>query len=995
MPSLRSVPRALLAAAVCLAAPAPAAALDPGRAVTQYVLSKWGPSSLPGGGVLSLSQTADDYLWVGTAVGLARFDGARFAAFDVRSTRGFAEGGISGLAQGPDGTLYLGTTHGITLRYKDGVFSRVDVPPGAGEVKALLAPRDGTLWISSHGRAVRRVEGPSSSSIYRHIGPEVPLAMAEDNQGHVWLGTWRDGLVQFDGRGYTRHPILRDTVQALHVDNTGVFWIGTPHGLYRRTADGTLTKFTMMDGLSHDSVSAILQDRDGNVWVGTRGGGLNRFRNGRFDPLGAREGLSDDDVRCLLEDNEGNLWVGTADGLNSLSDGRFVTYGGPEGLPDPAVTAVAAGKGGSVWIGTAVAGVVHLREGRMTHFPLPVGIGREAVLGMYEDRQGALWITIENGRLFRLEKSTLTEHTPRDLRPGWKVPAIFEDQDGLLFYVTHFGLARIRDRKLVAVHPDAPHFNYTHCIYRDAQGTMWLGTARGLVRIQDGRYEVFRTSEGLPHERVRWLIGEPDGTLWAATIGGLARVKDGAIRALTVEHGLPEGYLRLVLDDGLGHLWIASSGHVFRLDKGEVNEVLEGRRREVTPVLFDVSDGLRTTEVILSNSPGVRTADGRLWFATARGASVVDPARFDTAEPAPPVRIESVDVDGEKTLQPEYPPGRGEVTIDYAAFRFRAPGKVRFRYRMEGFDTDWVVAGTRRSAYYSNLPPGRYTFSVMASNRDGLWNGEAARLSLALRPPFHQTASFFVLTAAVLCAFVVGVHRLRVGQVHARYTAIVAERTRIARELHDTLAQGLAGVGFQIDTALDRLPPDPQLTRVQQHLQGARRMIRSSLSEVRRSIWVLRAQTSRDKDGFSHSLAESLHQLTADTPVHAELSVSGPARRLSAEVERSLLRVAHEAAINTVRHARAARLGVELAFEDAAVHLRVSDDGCGFDPEAALAAAEGHHFGLTGIVERVRALGGEARVTSRPGEGTAIDCRIPYDCRVETAEVETIEGITL
>jgi signal transduction histidine kinase/ligand-binding sensor domain-containing protein len=993
--NLRIAARSCHLAAGLLLCAAPALALDPDRAVSQYVLTRWSSSGLPGGAVLSLCQTKDDYLWMGTAVGLARFDGARLTTFDPRHTRGLAEGGISQLAEGRDGTLFLGTTHGVALRYKEGVFSRTAAPDGAGDVRAMISAADGTLWVSAHGRSMYRVDGEKASSVFRAIGAEVPLAIAEDAAGAIWMGTWRDGLVRYAKGEFTRHRLIQDTVLALHVDRAGAIWIGTPHGLYRWKEGEPLRHFTGRDGLSHESISAILEDRSGNLWVGTRGGGLNRFHGGRFARLGTREGLSDDDVRCLLEDREGNLWVGTADGLNSLSDGRFMTYGTLEGLPDPAVPSVAAGADGTVWMGDSSATLTRLKGGALTHLRLPAGIGRESIIALYEDRRGTVWISVENGRLFRLDGSTIAEETPKEMAANWKVSAIYEDDEGPLFYVSHFGLARIRHRALVAVHPQAPRFHYVHCLARDAAGTLWMGTSRGLAQVVGSAYRVFHTGDGLPHERVRSLSVDREGGVWAATIGGLAYVKNETVHALTTDQGLPEAYLRLVLDDGLGHLWIGAGGQVFRLDKNQIQDVFAGRAAEVTPVAFDSSDGLRTTEAILSNSPGARSPDGRLWFATARGVSVVDPARFDADDPAPAARIESVVIDDLAERRTEYPPGRGEVSIEYAALRFRAPGKVRFRYRMDGFDHGWVEAGTRRSAYYSNLPPGHYLFTVMASNGEGQWNGAPAVFEMSLKPPFYRTAAFYLLCAAALVALAVGVHRVRVGQMSARFTAIVSERTRIARELHDTLAQGLAGVGFQIDTALDRLPDEPGVGRVRQHMMRARRMVRSSLAEVRRSIWVLRTQTTRDKDGFSQSLAESLEHLTLDSPLRTQLVVLGARRTLSAEVERSLLRVAHEAVTNAVRHAQAANLTVELRFEPEALHLRVRDDGRGFDPDTTLAAAEGEHFGLTGIVERVRALGGQAHLTSRPGAGTEIVCEMPYDCPVETAEVESIEGITL
>jgi signal transduction histidine kinase/ligand-binding sensor domain-containing protein len=974
-------------------AASPALALDPERAPSQYVLTKWDAGSLPSGGIHALRQTRDHYLWLGTGAGLARFDGTRFAAFTARHAPGYADGGVTQLAEGPGGALYVGTTSGVVMQYREGAFAAVPVPPGTGAVRVLLAARDGSLWVSVHGRAMSRVLNGRSVSLFGDLGPEVSPSMAEDAAGHVWIGTWRSGLIEFDGKRYTRHPVLRDTVQALLIDAGGTFWIGTPHGLYRLEKDGTLAHFTTADGLSHDSVSALALDRDGNLWIGTAGGGLDRLRGGRFSRLTTHEGLSDDDVRCLLEDHEGNLWVGTADGLNCLSNGRFVTYGTHEGLPDPGVASVAESADGSVWLGTSSAAVVRLRDGSMTTYKLPAGIGREAVLAMHVDRRRALWIALENSRLFRIDGAGVVEHTPAVLKGEWKIPLILEDDEGPLFYVTRLGLARLQDHHLVPIHPNAPTFSYAHCAYRDAQGVLWLGTARGLVRIEGDKYHVFRQQDGLPHERVRSICPDGDGALWVATIGGLAYVKNGTIQKATAEDGLPENYLRLVLDDGLGHLWVAATGHVFRIEKRELHDLFAGRLRQLSPLSFDTSDGLRTTEAILSNSPGFRARDGRLWFATSRGVSVVDPSRIRTDEPAPSPRIERIIVDRLAGARTEYPPGRGEVTIEYAAFGFRAPGKVRFRYRMDGWDQDWVAADTQRSAYYSNLPAGQYRFSVMASNRDGEWNGVPAVLAFTLKPPFHRTALFYVLCAAGLALAALVVHRLRVRQMRTRFTVIIGERTRIARELHDTLAQGMAGVGLQIDTALDRLPPEPALAKVRQHMQLARRMVLSSLAEVRRSIWVLRAQTSRDKEGFSQALAESLEQLTTDSRAQAQLNVSGLPRVLSSEVERNLLRIAHESVMNAVRHAEAQTITVDLRFEPEAVHLRIHDDGKGFVPENV--PGDGAHFGLAGIAERVSALGGAWRIDSRPGMGTEVGCRLPYECRIETVEVDATTGISL
>jgi signal transduction histidine kinase/ligand-binding sensor domain-containing protein len=980
-----------LTAALALGAAGPARALDPQRATSQYVVTKWGAGALPSTTIHALLQTRDRYLWLGTTTGLVRFDGATFTVFNARSTPTFGDGGVSRLAEGTDGRLFVGKSSGTVVEYMEGTFSRSEVPGGTGRVTSLLTARDGTVWVGMFGRRLNRLVGGRLVPFEPGVVLQAPEAMVEDDRGGVWIGSTELGLIRWVNDTFTRVEVTSDAVQALCFDRAGALWIGTPHGLLR-LQDGRVARFGREEGLSNQNVKAILEDRDGNLWVGTAGGGLNRWSGGRWTHLTTLEGLSDDDVRSLLEDRDGNLWVGTADGLNCLSDGRFITYGRLEGMEEPGVPSVVGGADGSVWVGTASGGVARLRDGRLEPFHLPAGVGREAVLALHEARDGALWIALDNAQLFRLQEGRVTEETPRETEKDWKVRALYEDEQGLLFLVAALGPARLEGRRLIPV-PGAPRGRYPHMAIRDAAGSLWLADLSGLSRLKDGRWRVFTADDGLPDRRVRWVAPDLDGGLWAATTGGLAYVKDDVVHRVTVEHGLPENYLRLVLDDGLDHLWIASMGHIFRLAKRDLHDLFAGRRKQIEPLVFDTSDGLRTTEGLPGNSPGFRAPDGRLWFATGKGVSVIDPRVIPTDDPAPTVRIERVVVDGQADLRPEYPHGRGEVTIDYTALSFRAPSKLRFRHRLEGLDKDWVDAGASRRAYYSSLPSGQYRFEVMACNWEGAWNGEPARFELVIRPPFYRTPLFY-LTAALLAAGVAGAaHRIRLNQMRSRFAAIIEERTRIARELHDTLAQGLAGVKFQIDTALATMTEEPDVARESVHF--ARSMVTSSLAEVRRSIWVLRAQAGKGRHGLGPTVTESLKQLTSETTVEMAIDVVGTPRPLAPGVEHNVLRMAHEAVTNALRHAGARSLAVELQFDADALLLRVRDDGRGFDADAFLRGPRGEHFGLLGMLERAQSMGGEMQVKSRPGEGTEIACRLPYDCRVDLTDVGSSEGASL
>jgi signal transduction histidine kinase/ligand-binding sensor domain-containing protein len=972
-----TIRRAFLAVLFGSAFVVPANALDPQRAPSQYVVSRWGARDLPSSSIHALLQTRDRYLWLGTTAGLVRFDGARFVFFGNGNSPALHEGGVHSLTEAPDGTLYIGTSAGAVVQYRQQVFTKLGVPDAAGAVHALRARDDGSLWVAAHGRPLYRWREGAAANIGA-VNINAPLALAEA-AGRMWVGTGLDGLIGLENEKSKRDTMaIGDVVQAVQAARDGSLWLGTPHGLVH-VQDGRLTRYTTQDGLSHDFVSAIVEDRDGNLWVGTAGGGLSRLTAGRFTPFTSRDGLSDDHIRALLEDHEGNLWVGTADGLDCLSDSRFVTYGQLEGLKDPAVTAIAGTRDGSVWIGMNSAGLARLRGGALEHFRLPAGVGSDAIVFMAEARSGGLWVLADNGRVFYIEDGQVSERTPEYPDSTRKARVVVEDEDGPIFLIPGVGPRRARGRRLEPLYDPQPALGYFHTAYKDPRGALWIGTSTGLVHAEKGGYTVLGQKDGLPHDRVRSMTAEPNGALWVATIGGLGYLKDGVCRKVTAADGLPESYLRLVLDDGRGALWLASLGYIFRLEKKDVFDFFAGKVARVSPVTFDTWDGLRATEGgALSNSPGFRAPDGRLWFATARGAAVVDPARVSVEDAAPRVVIEGVAVDGRREAASEYPPGRGEVTIDYTALAFRSPRKLLFRYRLEGFDEAWVDASPRRSAYYSNLPAGHYRFVVMASNRDGRWNGTPTTLEFAIRPPFYQRSVFHLACAALVVGLAALAYRLRVRAMHARLTAIILERTRIARELHDTLAQGLAGVGIQLHTAMSILPDNPPLERVRRQLEQAHSMIRSSLTEVRRSIWVLRAQTARDAKDLATSLAESLSHLTTDTGAQSTFEVKGEPRPLSPDLERNLLRIAHEAVTNAVRHAAADHIAIVLEFGPEHVRLRVHDDGRGFDAEAAMRRSRGEHFGLVGITERTRSLGGEISFTSRPGDGAEIDCRIPY-----------------
>jgi ligand-binding sensor domain-containing protein len=764
---------------------APAAALDPAHAPSQYVIRKWGADALRGNTVHAVLQTRDRYLWIGTNAGLVRYDGSRFVLFNARNTPELGDGGASTLSEGPKGDLFIGTTSGEVVRYVNGAFEKTSIPAGTARTTSVRVDRKGTVWSSTFGNNVSTWKDGAVLSEKAFIAQGAGVILEDPIDG-VWIGTRDKGLAYVKGENEAQILPLADAVQALAFDHDGVLWVGTAGGLLRRKSDGTLERIGTEGGLTSANVTAILEDRDRNLWVGTAGGGLNRLTKGQWTHISRSfDALSDDDVRSLIEDHEGNVWVGTADGLNRLSNGTFVTYGSAEGLAEDVITAVAPGRDGVVWAGTDTGHVLRWSGGKVERFIAPdLDRGRDAVLALHEAADGATWLALDSRRLFRLKDGRFTAFRASSVaQPGTAVRAFFDGENGeLQFFITTLGLARL-DPKTQLFTPvisgtakasgDCKFPRFPHRVFRDGHGTFWFADRCGLASYKDGAWSILEKQHGLPADRVRWVIADANdsGAMWVATAAGLAYVRGGVVKAVTLKDGLPEAYLRVVLDDGRGSLWVASTGNLFRLDKRELHDFFEGRLKQVNPRVYDTADGLRTTEILLSNNPGFAGADGRLWFATGKGMAMVDPARVPTNAEAPAVHIEEVSID-EKAYDPrrtiEAPPGTGDLTVRYTGLSFTMPERVRFRYMLEGHDRRWIDAADRRAAFYTNLRPGPYKFRVTACNNDGVWSEQGSGIDLYIAPHFYQTKWFMGIGVLLALSAVAAVHQGRVRYLKAR-----------------------------------------------------------------------------------------------------------------------------------------------------------------------------------------------------------------------------------
>jgi signal transduction histidine kinase/ligand-binding sensor domain-containing protein len=942
---------------------------------------------LPHNAVQTIVQTGDGYLWLGTPGGLARFDGARFTLFNQGELK---HNNVHALVEDLDGSLWVGTYGGGLYRYDGTRFEAFGPGDGLGSalIRALYRDRRGRLWVGTHGGGVSIRDGGR----FRTLGAADGLSndtvrvIYEDHEGRLWIGTNAAGLNLWTGDRLLSYAVKAgplaaygpadarssDNVLALWEDAHGTLWIGTDGGGLWRLRAGRIEPPAARDAAGVDGVRQLLEDSGGRLWIGTDGGGLDLLREGIFEALTSRDGLPSDIVLSLLEDRERNLWVGTRDGLLRLKRRKFRVYGVGDGLANDFVTAVFGSRNGSLWVGSR-AGLDRFDPSRGRR---SASIPRRAdmVLCILEDRAGALWIGTRNG-LDRLQGGRLTEYRTADGLPSDYVTALSEGRGDGVWVATRSGLAWIKDGRVRPVRGRASAPTDTTAVQESADGTLWVGTeSRGLARLRAGEWRFWGPREGLPHATVTSLTDDGE-SLWVTTPSGLGRLQEGELRRYATAQGLPSNQLFAAVDDGRGYLWLTSARGIVRVKKDSFDAIDLGRTNRLDATTYGKADGLRSSEGNGAGQPAAwRTRDGRLWFATVKGLAVIDPARIPSNPQPPPVLIEDVRVDDDLLPHPltrPLPPGHKRFEFHYTALSFFSPEKVRFRYRLEGFDRDWIDAGSRRVAYYTNIPAGSYRFRVTASNEDGVWNTEGAAFEFSLRTHFYRTPLFWA--ACLLAAGLLGLalHRLHVRQVTARFAAVLAERNRIAREIHDTLAQGFVGIGVQLETVAKMQSVSAEVAG--QHLDRARILVRSSLAEARRSVWAMRSAALEESD-LGGALVEVAGQLSGETEVAVQ--VSGRRRRLPVEVENNLLRIGQEALANAVRHAHAERVRVELSFGEGLVRLSVRDNGRGFDVEKAAQGAAGH-FGLAGIRERVQNLGGELSLLSRAGEGAEVVVEVP------------------
>jgi diguanylate cyclase (GGDEF)-like protein len=774
---------------LCLV-PHASADLDPTQPFSQYVHQVWqDEQGLPQNDVLSIASTRDGYLWIGTEEGLARFDGVHFVVFDSGNTPGLKNNTITALFEDRDRNLWIGTLGGL-FRMTRGVTAAYPVPEGLSGrcVTAFYQDAEGALWVATDGGGVGRLLN-GHFTVYtttNGLARNGVFSIGGSRDGSVWFGT-HGGLNQWKNGQFTTYTaangLPNDDVKALCADPQGGVWIGTRTGL-TLFKNGKFSHFDKKSDLSTAMIQVLFEDRNQTLWIGTLSGGMLRLSNGEAAAFTAKDGLTGDDVRGITGDEEGNLWV-AAGGLNRFTQGTVSTYTAKDGLPSDVIITTYQDSNGDLWVGTNDRGLSRFRDGKFTNYSTRQGLSSDTVFSIVEDFDHNLWVGTRKG-LNRFRDGRFRTYTTKDGLAGDVITATFVDRNGILWVGGLGGLTRFKDGRFTAFPATGDLLSYpVTAILEDRTGALWIGTDAGINRFKDGRFETINIrNSNLSDDHVIGLYEDPQGVLWIGTNGGgLNRLKDGKFTVYTTRQGLFDDLVMQILDPGDGNLWMSSNRGIFYVSKQQLNDFADGKIQSIGYGLLGVEDGMKSRECNGGVQPAAwMTREGRLVFPTMKGIAIVDPKHLKTDSFTPSTIIESVTIDNRAVpvdATAVSPPGRGDLEFHFTAPSFANPQRLRFQYRLEGYDRGWVDAIGPRLAHYTNIPPGTYHFRVRAGDR-GHWIGDGVAFAFVLKPHFYRTYWFYALcglAALLLAAAVLRVRLMRMQVRQQELSFLVDRRT--------------------------------------------------------------------------------------------------------------------------------------------------------------------------------------------------------------------------
>ncbi|MGD0206242.1 MAG: two-component regulator propeller domain-containing protein [Verrucomicrobiota bacterium] len=771
--------------------PFQASALDPNRSIYQYNCRTWRRANgLPANAVTAIAQTEDGRLWLGTSQGLVFFDGVGFRVFSLSGKEGIESKVINGLARRSGGGLWFGLERG-SFGYFDGeLFHSLQRDEWGGPfatVHSVLETHDRKMLLGGSGLAGNWINTNTFNSLLPTNNADV-FSIYEDPHGRIWMGTAEHGLFYWENGRLTPFPdrTLRNAViSAIAVDRAGNIWVGSASGL--RCYGPNFRPVPSPEFASQPK--ALLMDRHGVLWIGTVNSGLVRYQGGVFTSLRKQDGLASDRILSLAESDDGSLWVGTEDGLSQLSDVKFPIFSTTEGLSLEACLSVAASPSGGIWAGTPN-GVSNYRDGQFANFGFNGADGFRSrwIKRVFAARNGDVYFIGARKNLDRFRDDHVVMSWTNTAWPR----AVAEDSHGILVALAG-DLMRIESDKLVPIclaDGSTVSLRWINDLLVARDDSIWVAAAGGIFQIKDGVLHNWCEENGLYQSTFFYLCEDDNGAIWAAQNTGIARFKNGVLRQITRQQGLHEDFVYAIVSDKLGNFWMDSNRGIFRVSQRKLNAVADGTAERVHCSVYEGEDAVKTTDKSAQEYSGCRSSDGRIWFPSSKGVIMIDPANVSTNPLPPVVSIERVRINGQEyrpDQEPVLEPGPGNLEFDYSALDYQAPQKIQYRYKLDGYESDWVDAGSRRSAFYTNLKPGRYHFQVQACNADGVWNTTGTSFALELPRRFDETITFRVMCLVVALGF--GVYVWWVWHLRRRHVQLQQTRALLESKVQERTSE--------------------------------------------------------------------------------------------------------------------------------------------------------------------------------------------------------------
>lgn len=966
-------------------------ALEPSLDVSQYAHTAWtyhdGPLQ---GAVYAITQTPDGYLWLATQSGVLRFDGLRAAPLPLPPGQQLPSTAVGALLAARDGTLWIGTLDGL-VSWKKGRLS--EYPALARHsVLALLQDRAGTVWAGgiSGSSGILCAIRDGSTTCYGDDGSfgTVVASLYEDGDGSLWVGA-TTGLWRWRPGPPTRHlatPISRGGKMTQGDHGSGVI---VAVDSVRQIIGRTITDYPLHGVPLPLTAGTVLRDRNGGLWIGTNAHGLVHSYEGKTSTFTHKDGLSSDQVYGLFEGREGSIWVSTSEGLDQFRDLPVTSVN--QGLSGATANSVLAARDGSIWIGTTD-GLYRWKDGRTTIYRKRSnpGLADDEIQSLFEDERGRIWVSSFSGlAAFENGNFTAVPSVPAGVKN-----AIAGDNHGGLWLslfgtANDYSLTHLVDGKIVEQVPwgklgGGPGTG----LVPDPEGGIWTGLlSGGIAFFRAGQVRNFAFGNGpAGARRVLDLSRDRDGSIWAASENGLARMQNGRVTTLTTANGLPCSTVHWIIEDDLSSYWLYTQCGLLRVARTEMQAWIADPKQTIRVTTFDADDGVRLVPILKGLRPAVtKAATGKIWFVNGDVVSFIDPSRSDINTLAPPVHIEQLTADGKAydvSNGLRLPAGVLDVHFDFTALSLLVPGRVRFRVMLEGQDKGWRELANQRHVHYTNLAPRAYRFRVLACNNSEVWNEQGDTLDFSIAPAYYQTIWFRALCAAAFLGLFWGMYQLRVRHLQHQFDmtleARIGERTRIARDLHDTLLQSFQALLPRIQAGINMLAARPDDAR--KVLEDAADHASEAIAEGRDAVQGLRLSTVEKNDLALaiRTLGEELASAATNTSSPTfTVVVEGSSRDLHPILRDEVYRLATEALRNAFRHAAAQNIEVEIRYDEKYLRLRVRDNGKGIPTDVLSGDSREGHYGLPGMRERAKLVGGKLTIWTEVDGGTEIELNIP------------------